>query len=111
MRFLITGGAGFIWSRIVDALTTRGGEVVIVDDLGLEELGRRQPEITALTDLTGWTPPGVSTRRSMMLLRTNEADVCPVCGDSRMPDEARLRLAVSVRRVAGPMHWSRKDAG
>lgn len=33
MRILITGGAGFIGSHIVDALVARGDEVVVLDDL------------------------------------------------------------------------------
>lgn len=33
MRFLITGGVGFVGSHVVDALTTRGDEVVILDNL------------------------------------------------------------------------------
>ena len=33
MRVLVTGGAGFIGSHIVDALVARGDEVAIVDDL------------------------------------------------------------------------------
>ena len=39
MRCLITGGAGFIGSHLVDALTTRGDECVILDDLST---GRRE---------------------------------------------------------------------
>jgi UDP-glucose 4-epimerase len=38
-RYLVTGGAGFIGSHLVDALTARGSEVVIVDNLST---GRRE---------------------------------------------------------------------
>src|SRR3979411_455321 len=33
MRVLVTGGAGFIGSTIVDALRARGDDVVVVDDI------------------------------------------------------------------------------
>jgi UDP-glucose 4-epimerase len=39
MRYLITGGAGFIGSHLVDALASRGDSAVVVDDLST---GRRE---------------------------------------------------------------------
>ena len=38
MRYLITGGAGFIGSHLTDALTTRGDSVLILDDLSTGRL-------------------------------------------------------------------------
>jgi UDP-glucose 4-epimerase len=47
MRCLVTGGAGFIGSNLVDALLARGEQVTIVDDLST---GRRQNVEAALSN-------------------------------------------------------------
>jgi UDP-glucose 4-epimerase len=51
MRYLITGGAGFIGSHLVDALTTRGEDVLVLDDLStgrLDNLDGFEQEPTAV---------------------------------------------------------------
>lgn len=45
MRYLITGGAGFIGSHLVDALVARGDEALILDDLST---GSRENVVGAL---------------------------------------------------------------
>ncbi|MEA2272792.1 MAG: UDP-glucose 4-epimerase [Solirubrobacteraceae bacterium] len=42
MRYLITGGAGFIGSHVVDALVARGDQVVVLDDLSTGRLSNIQ---------------------------------------------------------------------
>src|SRR3954447_20524239 len=47
MRALVTGGAGFIGSNLVDALLERGDEVTVVDDIST---GRRENLERALSN-------------------------------------------------------------
>jgi UDP-glucose 4-epimerase len=58
MRYLVTGGAGFIGSNMVDELVRRGQEIVVLDDLSAgkeENLSRARPKIDfrvgSITDL------------------------------------------------------------
>jgi UDP-glucose 4-epimerase len=43
MRCLVTGGAGFIGSNLVDALLVRGDAVTVVDDLSTGRIGNLEP--------------------------------------------------------------------
>jgi len=43
MRCLVTGGAGFIGSNLVDALLGRGDEVTVVDDLSTGRMSNLEP--------------------------------------------------------------------
>ncbi|MBP2364692.1 NAD-dependent epimerase/dehydratase family protein [Pseudonocardia parietis] len=50
MRALVTGGAGFIGSTLVDALLARGDDVLVVDDLSSGKRGNLAPGVE-LTEL------------------------------------------------------------
>lgn len=50
MRVLVTGGAGFIGSHLVDALLARGDDVTVIDDLSAGKLARL-PDASLLTPL------------------------------------------------------------
>ncbi len=51
MRCLVTGGAGFIGSNLVDALLARGDEVTVVDDLSTGRMGNLEPGLAAGAEL------------------------------------------------------------
>jgi UDP-glucose 4-epimerase len=51
MRCLVTGGAGFIGSNLVDALLARGDEVTIVDDLSTGRRDNLEPALAAGAEL------------------------------------------------------------
>jgi UDP-glucose 4-epimerase len=46
MRVLVTGGAGYIGSHVVDSLVERGYEVVVFDNLGAGHRGALHPQAT-----------------------------------------------------------------
>jgi UDP-glucose 4-epimerase len=91
MRALVTGGAGFIGSNLVDALVARGDEVAVLDDLST---GRREH-----------VPGGVP------LARVDVADAAAVASafDAHRPEVVfHLAAQIDVRRsVADPARDAR----
>src|SRR5207302_9818343 len=49
MKILVTGGAGFIGSNIVDAYVAQGHEVTVVDDLSSGKKKNVNPKATLVT--------------------------------------------------------------
>ena len=76
MRALVTGGAGFIGSHLVDALVARGDEVVVVDDLSTGRRGVRQPGRAAASSTTSASRSRPTPRSSSTSRRR------PTCGTS-----------------------------
>ena len=92
MRTLVTGGAGFIGSHVVDELLARGDEVVVIDDLSS---GRRE-------NLAGALDAGAELQVGSIL----DAAALDRAFDAARP-EAVLHLAAQIdvrHSVADPVH-------
>jgi len=73
MRAVVTGGAGFIGSNLVDALVQRGDEVVVVDDLSS---GKRENLNAAATFVDGDIRNGVDAAGAAVVFHlAAQADV------------------------------------
>ena len=90
MRALVTGGAGFIGSNVVDALVERGDEVTVLDDLST---GRRENLEAALA----------AGAKLIVGDITSPNDVSPAFADARPDVVMHLAAQIDVRRsVADP---------
>ena len=99
MRTLVTGGAGFIGSNIVDALLERGDEVTMVDDLST---GKRENLESALSN---------GAQLQEVDIRDAEA-VAGAVGQARPETIFHLAAQIDVRKsVADPAHDSAINVG
>jgi UDP-glucose 4-epimerase len=85
MRALVTGGAGFIGSNLVDALVERGDQVTVVDDLST---GRRENLDRAVAGGARLVEADVRDARAMLDL----------LGDTRPEVVFHLAAQIDVRR-------------
>jgi UDP-glucose 4-epimerase len=91
MRILVTGGAGFIGSHIVDRVLSEGHEVAVVDSL---ERGRRE-------NLTGPLGAGVPLHE----LDVRSPELRMLIADTRPEVVMHLAAQIDVRAsVADPLH-------
>jgi UDP-glucose 4-epimerase len=90
MRALVTGGAGFIGSNVVDALRARGNEVAVVDDLSTGRIENLEEALAS----------GVTFHQ----LDIREADAVAAAFESARPELVfHLAAQVDVRRaIADP---------
>jgi UDP-glucose 4-epimerase len=95
MRTLVTGGAGFIGSNLVDALVQRGDEVTVVDDVST---GRRHNLDQAIT-----------SGAQLMELDIRDAEAVTAAVEQARPEAVfHLAAQIDVRKsVADPANDSR----
>jgi UDP-glucose 4-epimerase len=92
MRALVTGGAGFIGSNLVDALVERGDEVTALDNFATGKRGNLEQALAAGAELA-------------------EVDLCDAEGVSRVVERARpevifhLGAQVDVRKSVADPAW------
>ncbi len=97
MRALVTGGAGFIGSHLVDALVARGDDVTVVDNLSS---GREQNLASALE-------AGVKLVRAVI---RDGAELARIVGEARPEAIFHLAAQVDVRvSLADPGHDARTN--
>ncbi|MFA4825858.1 MAG: SDR family oxidoreductase [Methanoregula sp.] len=102
MRFVVTGGAGFIGSHIADALANRGDEVVILDNL----FSGRMENIRGLLNAPTVTfVNGSVTDQALLLKACNGADgIFHEAAITSVPRSVKDPLASNEANVSGTLN-------
>src|SRR5436189_5221813 len=109
MRYLVTGGAGFVGSHLVERLVRDGADVVVLDDLST---GRRE-HLRAVRDRIRFIRGNASSlevcRRAMQGVDfvLHEAAVVSVPRSTRDPVTAHQTNATATPNILPPAHAAR----
>lgn len=111
MRILVTGGAGFIGSHIVDAFVNAGHQVAVVDNLNTGKLANLNPAVSFfqvdIRDAAGLARVFEQVRPEVI---SHQAALADVRGSLREPDlYAEVNIIGSIRLLdAARQHGVRK---
>jgi UDP-glucose 4-epimerase len=113
-RVVVTGGAGFIGSHLVDALIADGHQVVVIDDLssGREELvdPAADLELVDVSDAAGLDPIVTGASPAAIYHLAAQASVTASVADPRRDNEVNvlgtLNLLEAARRCGAPLVFS-----
>jgi len=100
MRVLVTGGAGFIGSTIVDALKARGDDVVVIDDISTGDRANLAPGITLrVADVSDGKALGEAVRSEKFDAVVHCASRTKVVESMEKPDLYRRVIVEGTRNV------------
>ena len=100
MRVLVTGGAGFIGSTIVDAMKARGDDVVVVDDISTGDRANLAPGITLrVADVSDGKALGEAVRSEKFDAVVHCASRTKVVESMEKPDLYRRVIVEGTRNV------------
>ncbi|MBI1908350.1 NAD-dependent epimerase/dehydratase family protein [Candidatus Uhrbacteria bacterium] len=99
MKILVTGGAGFIGSHLVDALVARGDEVIVVDHYQREKL--RYPNPAATTYKCDFRDPAVGD----ILANERPDAVCHLAAQISVTHSIAHPIADARRNIIDALHF------